>query len=299
MADVQPEHGYTKIADELLENIPLFKFNGTQLSIIMVVLRYTYGFQRKDHELSLSFFVNATGLGKTQVDREVKQLIEKNVLVVTRESTYTESRKLGLNKDYDTWKVENRKQKRVQSAKTLTVSENEYATVSENEYSTVSKNADQDIHYFINNIKNNTTTKEPYLILLEAFCELHNKFEYHLKRNERDAMRSMVSSGIPLDFVIESMKLVYEAKLSEGQPVTSFLYYDRVIPDIWEREKGGQADVEKHKRPSKVIQSGGHETQGKNKCGEGPLARSIMRRLEQERRDGPIVDQEFINSLPL
>lgn len=299
MANVQPEHGYTKIADELLDKIPQFKFNGTQLRIIMVVLRFTYGFNRKDHELSLSFFVKATGLGKTQVDREVKQLIDKNVLVVTRESTFNSPRKLAFNKDYELWKFDNGQRKSRQSAKTLTVSENEYTTVSENADTPVSKNADQEIHSFINNITNNTnTTKEPYLILLEEYCSLHKKFEYHLKREEREAMRKIVTSEMDLSFIIESMKTVFKSKLDEGSPVTSFLYYDRVIPDIWQREKGGQADVEKHKGYGQRVRPGGSQTTSTAKCGEGPLARSITRRNELERQSGPGYDKDFYEGLP-
>ena len=295
MADVQLEHGFTKIADEILEQMARIKLSPTQYRILFIVWRFTYGFSRKEHDLTLGFISKATGCDKRQLQRELKGLENRKIIFQKVENG--KGRKISFNKNHDEWIG-----KTAIGEKTVGETDNGEivnGSIGEIDNGAIGETDNQDIHSFINNIKNNTTTKEPYLILLETFCELHNKFEYHLKRNEREAMRKMVSSEIPLDFVIESMKLVYDAKLSEGQPVTSFLYYDRVIPDIWEREKGGQADVEKHKRPSKVIQSGGHETQGKNKCGEGPLARSIMRRLEQERRDGPIVDQEFINSLPL
>ena len=105
MADVQAENGYTRIANELLEAITRYKFNGTQLKIVMAVIRYTYGFSRKDAELSLVYLSNATGVDKRNLRREINILIADKILTVTKEATFTQSRMFRINKDYEEWKL--------------------------------------------------------------------------------------------------------------------------------------------------------------------------------------------------
>ncbi|MFW5437092.1 replication protein [Paenibacillus apiarius] len=102
----QLEDGYTRIANELLEHVPRFKFNGTQLRIVLIVWRYTFGFMRKDHGLSIGFISKATGLSYKSVEKEMKNLIETKVLFVSEESTKTKSRKIGMNKYYSEWEIE-------------------------------------------------------------------------------------------------------------------------------------------------------------------------------------------------
>ncbi|GAC44004.1 replication protein [Paenibacillus popilliae] len=102
----QLEDGYTQIANELLEHVPRFKFNGTQLRIVLIVWRYTFGFKRKDHGLSIGFISKATGLSYKSVEKELKKLIECKVLFVSEQCTTTKSRKIGMNKYYTEWEIE-------------------------------------------------------------------------------------------------------------------------------------------------------------------------------------------------
>lgn len=123
MADVQPENGYTKIANELLGAIVRFKFNATQLRIIMVVWRYTYGFNRTEHDLSLTFISQATGLNKDQIKRELNELIDKKVIKIIEEASFNKPRKIGFNKDYEKWDIPLSVLKSTQGAKKTTGSE--------------------------------------------------------------------------------------------------------------------------------------------------------------------------------
>lgn len=104
MANVQIDSGeFTRIANVLLEKTAQLHLNGTQYSIILTVWRFTYGFQRCEHELSITFISKATGLTPRLIRRELKNLIDRNVLLVSKESTKSDSRVLKFNKDYDTW----------------------------------------------------------------------------------------------------------------------------------------------------------------------------------------------------
>lgn len=104
MANPQPDE-FTKVANELMEQVPFFKFNGAQMRLILVIWRNTYGWSRKDHDFSITFLHGHTGLSESAVKRELAALIEARVLVVTKRASRTTSRRLAFNKDYDTWKI--------------------------------------------------------------------------------------------------------------------------------------------------------------------------------------------------
>ena len=107
MNSPQIEDGYTRIANELMEQVPKYKLNGTQLRLILVIWRYTYGFKRKEHEFSLSFLAEALQTSRSQVNRELTALIERNIVKVTGISK-NRSRILMFNKHYSEWLNERR-----------------------------------------------------------------------------------------------------------------------------------------------------------------------------------------------
>ena len=105
MADVQPENGYTKIANELIEALARAKLNGTQRRILDIIIRSTYGWNKKSHPISLTFIEQGTGIDKTQIKRELKTLIQKQIVKVYVEPDFNNPREIGINKDYDKWGV--------------------------------------------------------------------------------------------------------------------------------------------------------------------------------------------------
>lgn len=105
MANPQNENGFTRIANEILEEVPIRKFNASQLKMIMVIWRYTYGFQRLSHDFSLNFLVEKTGLSKDTVKRELKNLTNKHVLRIVKEASFNQPRQLAFNKNYEEWEV--------------------------------------------------------------------------------------------------------------------------------------------------------------------------------------------------
>lgn len=103
MADVQLENGYTRIANELLEAVLKTPFVATHLKIILTCWRYTYGFGRKETELSLNFISKATSISKRYISDGLTELINSNVLIVVKDSTYSSSRIIAFNKNYTEW----------------------------------------------------------------------------------------------------------------------------------------------------------------------------------------------------
>ena len=103
MASPQKENGYTTIANELLEAIYGRKFSASQIKILLIILRFTYGFNRKFARLSNSFISNGTGIHEVSVSRELKSLIADNVLIEQEKPSFNSPRMLGLNKNYESW----------------------------------------------------------------------------------------------------------------------------------------------------------------------------------------------------
>lgn len=97
------ENGYTQIAHEILEEVAKHRFNGTQLRILMIVWRYTYGFKRKSHEMSVSFIATAIGVADRTVKLELKRLLDWRVLKVAESHRGVNSRKLSFNKYFNEW----------------------------------------------------------------------------------------------------------------------------------------------------------------------------------------------------
>lgn len=139
MASPQKEDGYTPIANELLDQVCKLKLNGTQFSIILVVWRYTYGFSRKQHELSETFISKATGIHKKQISRELNYLIKQNIITVSKEASFTNPRIIKFNKNYNRWLLNS-----LQATKTLPPNESEDGTGSELVPSPGNENVTQD-----------------------------------------------------------------------------------------------------------------------------------------------------------
>ncbi|PKM90317.1 MAG: hypothetical protein CVU87_02720 [Firmicutes bacterium HGW-Firmicutes-12] len=110
MANPQKENGYTPVANEIIEQLVKWPLNGTQMRIILTIWRYCYGFNRKNHEFSITFLMRALGLNTSQnkqVRRELKTLIELGIIQEIEKPTKNTSRKLAFNKNYEQWSKKN------------------------------------------------------------------------------------------------------------------------------------------------------------------------------------------------
>lgn len=99
----QLENGYTKIANEILDHIARTKLNGSQFRIVMAIFRYTYGFNRKEHPMSIGFLAEATDMNRRQVQRELTTLIDAGIIKIVKESTFSSPAVLSFNKYFDQW----------------------------------------------------------------------------------------------------------------------------------------------------------------------------------------------------
>lgn len=104
MASPQREDGHLDIANELAEAFARLRLNGSQSSLVWVILRRTYGWNKKMDTIGLMQFVEATGLSKKLVSRELQRLASRNIIVVWGDNHH--AKQYGIQKDYSRWVTE-------------------------------------------------------------------------------------------------------------------------------------------------------------------------------------------------
>ena len=102
MTEIQKENGYTAIANDLLEALYRFGLTRNEYKVMFCVIRHTYGYNKKEHPMSLTFIANDTGLVKERVCEALNGLKVKNLLSVTPASG-VQPQILSVQKDPDKW----------------------------------------------------------------------------------------------------------------------------------------------------------------------------------------------------
>lgn len=106
MSSPQLENGYTKIANEIMDAIINYRIPGEQMQCLLLIIRKTYGYNKKDDFISNSQFCEATGLKKPNVCRAINGLIDKNI-VIKKDNRKIPSYQ--FNKNYNKWKLLSKK----------------------------------------------------------------------------------------------------------------------------------------------------------------------------------------------
>ena len=85
MTEVNPqkENGHTGIANEIIEKFCSYRISGEEWMVLWVVLRKTYGWNKKEDFIPLTQFQIMTGLKRPNVIRAIKKLVSKKILVVS------------------------------------------------------------------------------------------------------------------------------------------------------------------------------------------------------------------------
>lgn len=106
MTTPQLEHGYVRIANELLDAILAFDFSKRELAVMFAVVRKTYGYNKKVDAVSIWQLSQMTGLDRANVSRTVATLIKRKVLFESGEGRMSHGQMIpaiGLNKKYSEW----------------------------------------------------------------------------------------------------------------------------------------------------------------------------------------------------
>lgn len=235
MANVQKENGYTIIANEILEALAKTPFNGTQRRILDVVFRFTYGFKRKEHDLSENFLSNATNIHKRQIQREVKKMVELNVLIVTKEASFSNPRKIQFNKNYEQWEAVKTSPlgKLDTGGESVTHTGGELVTSPGGELVTQERNNKE-------NIKEASTIENSCEQIGNLFFELTGRFA---NGNDYVAITKILKSYSDFEAITNVMKRVAEKKKQKdpSDKIKSFSFFTGAIEDEFKRIEAKKA----------------------------------------------------------
>ena len=101
----QLEDGYTRISNELLEAICQYDFTGLQMRVLMLFIRASYGYRKKEAAFSLEYIQKKLRIPKRSAQRALKSLIDADVLQIVQEASKSTPRIIILNKKYHKWKI--------------------------------------------------------------------------------------------------------------------------------------------------------------------------------------------------
>lgn len=104
MANPQKEDGYTPISNEILNALGRVRIPGEANQVLYVIIRQTYGFQKKEDQIALSQFCEKTGMQKPDVCRALAKLLTMNIIVSKKANDKYGITAYGLNKNYEEWK---------------------------------------------------------------------------------------------------------------------------------------------------------------------------------------------------
>ena len=114
MANPQKENGFTAIANEIMDALMKYRIPGECEQVLKCVLRMTYGWNRKEVQISNNQISKMTGLKRQNVIRSIHWLESK--LILRRIKTDSNRIKvLKFNKNFDEWESFNKKQCRIKS----------------------------------------------------------------------------------------------------------------------------------------------------------------------------------------
>ena len=105
MASPQLENGYLKISTELFKEIYYRITNPTHIRIILFVIRFTYGYKRKEFDTNLSSIGTTLRLS-TEYCRDMLYDLSDKCRILKIKWKTPQTLTIELVKDYDKWQTE-------------------------------------------------------------------------------------------------------------------------------------------------------------------------------------------------
>ena len=102
MAIPQKENGYTAIANEIMEALAKIRIPGEARQMLDVIIRKTYGFNKKQDQISTTQFMEATGLKRFIIHRARKRLLLANLITVSK-NAHSQILTYSFQKNYEKW----------------------------------------------------------------------------------------------------------------------------------------------------------------------------------------------------
>lgn len=216
VSSVQVENGFSRIANALYDAIIAADFSRREQKIIHATIRLTYGWNRKRALITLDKYAQMTGLDRAHVQRTIRVLADRKVLLRERKQNGQE---IAINKEFTEWELPKQRMPKQQQP-------NEQQDCSQNGGPTVAETA---------NLHNRKTVKDKktYSFEFERFYSA-----YPLHESKADAAKAFNALKPDETFLrtllaaLEKQKAAREEKENRGAWVPQLK-----LPATWLRKQ--------------------------------------------------------------
>lgn len=213
------DESYTKIPNELLNALAIYKFNGRQRAIIDAICRYTLGFNRVSYKFPVALFETITGIKRNNVSAELAKLVNSKVINIIGNPLKTETRTYSINMNYQQWSMDKRE--------VVTTIKNDTSTIDNN---TIKSNTNLVLNPILNysQIQDQTTIENDTHIIKSFNNNLNNNSNKKEQRFPEDSFEMLCVNTI-IQSCLE-------------------LYPNSKVPSTYKEKEKWALDVERMKR---------------------------------------------------
>ena len=212
MASPQLEDGYVRIANELYQAVYKANLSGSEFRVLLFIIRQTYGFNKTERRLAISYIANGSEIPEKTVRRCINSLIEKNIIAAKSEYQ-NEAKILRINKRYNQWRLlKNEYSKMTTQKRVVRLPKN-----GESDYSKMGSNKRQNIK---TEYKDRVVGNHPTIDEVFSYCE---------------------SKGYSFD--VEKFFSTYEATgwKSRGSDIVNW----KALADVWQKTEKAKPQDQK------------------------------------------------------
>lgn len=227
----QTEEGFVRIANELMDAILSAGFSQRQLLVLLALIRKTYGYNKKEDDMSAAQIGKLCNMARTHVTSVLKQLADMNVI---RKRPGEYGCVIAIQKDYTRWnltvKAEQKTPQKTPSTKSVQV----YQIGTRDSTKSVQVDSTKSVHTIDNLPKDNLKRHICAPALFERFYAA-----YPRKRSRKQAERAFAKLK-PDESLVNRMIEAVNAKLASGEwSDPQFIPY----PATWLNGKCWEDDV--------------------------------------------------------
>lgn len=165
MSTPHKKDGYTPIANEIMDYLCKYPIPARQRQCLDLIIRKTYGFNKKEDAISFSQFEAATNIDRRHVNRALNELLTKNIITIKKgiaKNGNRDTTKYCFNKLYTEWVVLPKKARGIaKDGKKVLPNLERTKDILQKKEKIYSPNLKKFVGDFINYVKKNTPTKAP------------------------------------------------------------------------------------------------------------------------------------------
>lgn len=236
----QTDEGFVRIANELMDAVLSAGFSQRQLLVLLAIIRKTYGYNKKEDDMSAQQIGKLCNMARTHVTTVLNQLAAMNVI---QKKTGEYGCVIGIQKDYSRWNLSSKAEEKNNPEKlsgmyqigTSTKSVQVYQIGTKASTKSVQVDSTKSVHTIDNLPKDNLNRQDICApALFERFYTA-----YPRKRSRKQAERAFAKLKPDESLVDRMISAIEKAKSSGRWDDIEYIPY----PGTWLRAQGWLDDL--------------------------------------------------------